>query len=274
MSLTTFFQFTHTSFLPLPPTKLPSAFAADDPAVKPETAEQIEQRGLDLAIRMLHEPETMIALNPLVQHYNIVRPNDPDASEHMVDLDRLAESFNVALADQSSCSHFRESKNGEFVHYEIVDKFTFLGGLSSKLLTYQACFRPLYQTSPGTQGRQSIGLETISDPGSGVALLGKWTVSIDDRKPGFLVLTETVKVHCNMFLSWYVKSQLESSHDSLHKEFGRKFCERMVAEDPMKDMTGKAGRTWKESEEAARKSPTDSRTGNTSVNRVGTDETS
>lgn len=122
-----------------------------------------------------------------------------------------------------------------------------MGGLTHKLMTYRACFRPLYDETPAATTRECIGLETISDPGNGVALLGKWAISEDQQKPGFLVLTETVQVHCNVFLGWYVRSQLESAHASLHKEFGRTFCAKMMEEDPSKDH-GKAGKTWKQRE--------------------------
>ncbi len=276
MSLTTFFQFTHTSYLPLPPTRPPAAQLSDSPAPKPETTEQIQSRGLKTAVAMLHQPEIMIAINPLVQHYSRVPPSDHD---RLVNLNKLAPEFNVTLAPQPSCSSFAESRNGEFVHYEIIDKFEFLGGLTSKLMTYRACFRPLYDADqnmiPKALGRESIGVETISDPGSGVALLGKWIVSVDERKPGFLVLSEKVQVHCNVFLGWYVRSQLEGAHALLHKEFGRRFCERMVEEDPMKGFDGKSGKTWRESEdERNRKGPSRTGTGSTgaSVSRVSTDE--
>ncbi|KAK5083802.1 hypothetical protein LTR05_006308 [Lithohypha guttulata] len=227
MSLTTFFQFAHTSYLPLPPTATQrNAKAGDSPQVKLETVQEIRARGIRTAVKLLHSPELMI------------------------DLDTLALKFNVALANPPSCSSFADSKNGEFVHYEIIDKFQFLGGLASKLLTYRACFRPLYDIASHTlssaQARESVGLETISDPGNGVSLLGKWVVSEDNQKPGFLVLTETVQVHCNVFLSWYVRGQLESAHAQLHKEFGRHFCESMVADDPMKGQDERVGKTWKE----------------------------
>ena len=260
MSLTTFFQFTHTSYLPLPPTKQPTTHPSDNPTPKPETASQIQQRGLETAVKMLHEPELIISLNPLVQHYSIIPPTD---HARLVNLDCLAPEFNVTLAPTPSCPQFSASTNGEFVHYEIIDKFTFLGGLASKLMTYRACFRPLYDADqtliPKGYGRDSIGVETISDPGSGVALLGKWTVSEDERKPGFLVLTESVQVHCNVFLGWYVRGQLGEAHAALHKEFGRRFCERMVEEEPGRGSDGKAGRTWGEMSESG------------GVSRVGTD---
>jgi len=116
---------------------------------------------------------------------------------------------------------------------------------------------------PKGHGRDSVGVETIADPGSGVALRGKWIVSGEEEgNPGFLVLTENVQVHCNVFLGWYVRGQLEAAHAALHKEFGRRFCERMVEEDPGKGCDGRAGRTWGEvrASESA------------SVSRVGTDE--
>lgn len=219
-------------------------------------------------------------LNPLVQHYSRVPHSDPNEQERLVDLERLGPEFNVHLGTAHSCSDFKESRVGEFVHYEIVDKFVMLGGLTSKLMTYRAAFRPLYDMSsnsaPGAAGRESIGLETISDPGSGVSLLGKWSVGEDDRKPGFLVLTEQVKVHCNVFMGWYVRSQLEQAHAQLHKEFGRFFCERMVEEDPMKGHIAKSGRTWKETEvqlqrEELRRSASGG-TGSTPISRVGTED--
>lgn len=213
----------------------------------------------------------MITLNPLVQHYTRINPFELNSENHLVDLQKLAPAFNVTLATSPNVAKFEDSKEGEFVHYEIVDKFQFLGGLTSKLMTYRACFRPLYasQSRPNTStssaaesvsnGRQSIGLETISDPGSGVSLLGKWVVREGE---GELVLEETVSVHCNVLLGWYVKGQLESAHAALHKEFGRWFVEKMkkgVARDE------RAGKTWHESRR---------KEGGTSqpVSRVGTDE--
>ena len=277
MSLTTYFQFTQTSYLPLPPTRQPDASQPpDSPASQPETIEEVTERGLRTAVKMLHAPELMIMLNPLVQHYSRISPNDPSQSSRLVNLAKLAPEFNVTLSSPSSISTFADSKNGEFIHYEIIDKFQFLGGLTSKLMTYRACFRPLYDASGNIPSslagsRESIGLETISDPGNGVALLGKWIVSEDDRKPGFLLLTESVQVHCNVFLGWYVRGQLESAHESLHKEFGRHFCERMVEEDPMKVIDrAKVGRTWKESQDL--KGPGSVAPGISPVSRVGTDE--
>lgn len=187
-------------------------------------------------------------LNPLVQNYTRIQHDNPEMTRRLVDIPRLASDFNVKLASDHSCATFADSKNGEFVHYEITDKFQLLGGLTSKLMVYRACFRPLYDESVDSSNQGSIGLETISDPGSGVALLGKWTISDDEEKPGFLLLTETVKVHCNVFLGWYVRSQLETAHASLHKEFGRSFAQKMIAGDPAKDL-GKAGKTWKEREQ-------------------------
>jgi len=246
---------------------------------KPETADQIQSRGLKTAVDMLHQPEIMIALNPLVQHYSRVDPTD---EPRLVNLDKLAPDFNVTLAPKPHCPSFADSRNGEFVHYEIIDKFEFLGGMSSKLMTYRACFRPLYDTDHTMivkgLGRESIGLETISDPGSGVSLLGKWIVSVDDRKPGFLVLTESVKVHCNVFLGWYVRSQLEGAHGALHKEFGRRFCERMVEEDPLKprEGDGRVGLTWRPSVDGRMgqlpRRNTGSTQGSVPVSRVNTNE--
>ncbi|KAK5078844.1 hypothetical protein LTS08_004004 [Lithohypha guttulata] len=279
MSLTTFFQFAHTSYLPLPPTATQrNAKAGYSPQVKLETVQEIQARGKRTAVKLLHSPELMIMLNPLVQHYSRVDPADPANEDRLVDLDTLALKFNVALANPLSCSSFADSKNGEFVHYEIIDKFQFLGGLASKLLTYRACFRPLYDVAPHTlpngQPRESQGLETISDPGNGVSLLGKWVVSEDNQKPGFLVLTETVQVHCNVFLSWYVRGQLESAHAQLHKEFGRHFCESMVAEDPMKGQDERVGKTWKEirrSESAGSYTTTTNEVGNKPLDRMRTE---
>ncbi|KAK5947619.1 hypothetical protein PMZ80_001772 [Knufia obscura] len=273
MSLTTFFQFTHTSYLPLPPTKPPPPSTQNsDPPARSETADQIQSRGLKTAISMLHQPPLMISLNPLVQHYSLVHPEN---TPRLVNLTKLAPEFNVTLAPTPSVSTFEESKNGEFVHYEIIDKFEFLGGLTSKLMTYRACFRPLYDaehsTIPKGHGRESIGLETISDPGSGVSLLGKWVVDVDETRPGYLVLRESVQVHCNVFLGWYVRGQLEGAHEMLHKEFGRRFCERMVEEDPGRGMDGKgrAGKRWRESVE--REGRVTGSTGGR-VSRVGTGE--
>ena len=171
--------------------------------------------------------------------------NQSESQNRLVNLAKLAPEFNVKLASPHSCSSFEDSRTGEFVHYEIIDKFEFLGGLTHKLMTYRACFRPLYDSTSSVSPETSIGLETISDPGSGVSLLGKWVVGEDKQKPGFLVLTETVQVHCNVFLGWYVRSQLEPAHDTLHKEFGRTFREKMMQDDPAKGM-GKAGKTWEE----------------------------
>lgn len=262
MSLTTFFQFTHTSHLPLPPPATQRKAPDSDSPVPHdyETADQISARGITTAVHMLHSPELMVMLNPLVQHYTRINPFEPDSEEHLVDLEKLAPAFNVMLATPPNVSRWGDSRNGEFVHYEIVDKFQFLGGLTSKLMTYRACFRPLYDTSSrpdtGTTNTipasnqshtASIGLETISDPGSGVSLLGKWVVK-DSERPGFLTLEETVSVHCNVFLGWYVRSQLETAHASLHKEFGRHFVEMMVQSDPMRGRDGRVGKTWKENE--------------------------
>ncbi|KAJ9658410.1 hypothetical protein H2198_003694 [Neophaeococcomyces mojaviensis] len=231
MSFTTFFQHSHTSLLPLPPVREKNSRIPDAP--NPETSADILQRGLKTALTLLHQPEVMISLNPLVVHYSCVPPT-AEMQERLVEVERLAHEFNVALANPPSCSSFEDSKNGEFVHYEITDRFNFLFGSVSKLMVYRACFRPLYVrgTGLGGDGSQSIGIETISDPGSGVALLGKWVLSVDEQRPGYIVLTETVKVHCNVFVSWYIKGQLEGAHEQIHKEFGRRFVEKMVDEDP------------------------------------------
>lgn len=151
-----------------------------------------------------------------------------------------------------------------------MDKVQILG--TSKLLTYAGCFRPLFDSrrSLGKEfDGQSNGLETISDPGNGVSLLGKWILGIDERRPGELVLEEVVDVHCNVFLGWFVKGQMESAHVGLHKEFGRRFCEMMMEGDPFKavEVEKKAGMTWKESEELRRRE-----SGLTESKRVGTDE--
>lgn len=275
MSLTTFFQFTQTSYLPLPtPRQIQSPSSSPPTSTlttkplprppNPETSNDILNRGYATALSMLHSPELMIALNPLVQHYTRIHPTDPSQSHQQVDLPRLASDFNVVLHPTSpSCHTFADSTNGEFVHYEIIDKFNMLFGSVSKLLTYKACFRPLYPidstalTPPSTsagepdprtqaQPRSSIGLETISDPGNGVSLLGKWTLSTDDTRPGFIVLTESVKVHCNFMLGWYVRSQLETSHVALHKEFGARFCQRMIEGDPLRGRDYRGGRSWGE----------------------------
>lgn len=57
MSLTTYFQFTETSSLPLPPPNQRSKSLP--PAVSYETEEEIRLRGIRTAIKMLHTPETM-----------------------------------------------------------------------------------------------------------------------------------------------------------------------------------------------------------------------
>lgn len=295
MSLTTFFQFTHTSQLALPPPATQRK-APDSDSPSPhdyETSDQISARGIATAVQMLHSPELIIMLNPLVQHYTRINPFELKSEEHLVDLGKLAPAFNVTLASPPNVSRWEDSRNGEFVHYEIVDKFQFLGGLASRLMTYRACFRPLYDAGsrpstgtadgvPTLSQRTSIGTETISDPGSGVSLLGKWIVK-DSERPGFLTLEETVSVHCNVLLSRYVKSQLESAHASLHKEFGRHFVERMMDGDPMRGKDERRGKTWKENERdemvkrtesAARRERATSRseTGSQPVSSVGTNE--
>lgn len=215
---------------------------------------------------MLHSPELMIALNPLVQHYTRISPSDPSQAAKLVDLARLAPEFNVTLSHPNpSCSSIADSRTGEFVHYEIIDKFNMLFGSVSKLLTYRACFRPLYaggaskpdSTSATTsilpsqsQGNQqaptSIGVETLSDPGSGVSLLGHWTLSVNPTNPTSITLTESVKVHCNVLFSWFVRSQLETAHAALHKEFGVRFARAMIEGDPMRGRDFRGGKSWGE----------------------------
>lgn len=262
--MTTFFQFTETSYLPLPtprhtqsPSTSPptSTTTTQPPPIPPnETSDDILQRGLRTALQMLHTPELMIALNPLVQHYTRIRSTDPADSKRLVNLPRFAPEFNVLLPTPHSVSSWSESTNGQFVHYEIIDKFNMMFGAVSKLLTYKACFRPLYpdravQTSMSSTlitGTQSIGLETISDPGQGISLLGKWTLSLDETRPGFIVLSECVNVHCGMLFGWFIRGQLETAHAALHKEFGRRFVMRMIEGDPMRGKDVRGGRSWGE----------------------------
>lgn len=265
MSMTTFFQFTETSYLPLPtprhsqtpsaspPTSTTTTHPTPLPNPPSESSAEILQRGLKTALSMLHSPELMIALNPLSQHYARISPTDPAESHRLVDLPRLVPEFNVKVPFPPSCPSWNDSTNGEFVHYEIVDKFNMLSGMVSKLMTYKACFRPLYpdsstpNTISGTSTRPgSIGLETISDPGSGVSLLGKWMLSLDDTRPGFIKLTESVNVHCGIVFGWFVRSQLETAHAALHKEFGRRFVMKMIEGDPLKGRDHRGGKSWGE----------------------------
>lgn len=180
----------------------------------------------------------MISLNPLVIHYTRVSPA-PEHQSQQVNITHLAQVFDIPIPDPPSVSTFTASKNGEFVHYEITDRFTFLFGAITKQMNYRSCFRPLYAVenthttrTTNDNNTSSIGLETISDPGSGVSLLARWILSVDKQKPGYLVLTETVKVNCNAMLKWYVKAQLQGAHEQLHSEFKRLFVEKMVDEDP------------------------------------------
>lgn len=225
---------------------------------------------------MLHSPELMIALNPLVQHYTRISPTDASQAAKLVDLSRLATEFNVTLSHpNANCNSMADSKTGEFVHYEIIDKFNMLFGSISKLLTYRACFRPLYaagmssstkgslSTSKSTsattalplhsqtaqdnhQASTSIGVETIADPGNGVSLLGHWTLSVDPTDPNSIILTESVKVHCNMLFSWFIRGQLETAHAALHKEFGVRFVRAMIEGDPMRGRDFRGGMSWGE----------------------------
>ncbi|KIW21170.1 hypothetical protein PV08_01750 [Exophiala spinifera] len=126
------------------------------PPPRGKTAEDVLAMGFSLALDMVHSARTMCTLNPFVQ---AVEPMS-DSHPKLVDTRALAKTFQVSHDDA-------EYATGPFVQYEIRDKLPVVGGWSTTLVYHSA----LRETRDG--------LESLTNPGNGVTIHGRWVLSVD-----------------------------------------------------------------------------------------------
>ncbi|KAK6385058.1 uncharacterized protein PV06_09128 [Exophiala oligosperma] len=201
-----------------------------------KTAEDVLQMGLSLALDMVHSAKTMCTLNPLVQGVQLMETSHPK----LVDTRALASTFGV---DHDDAEH----ATGPFVQYEITDKLPVFAGYSTTLVYHSA----MRETRDG--------LESLTNPGNGVTIHGRWALRVGKEGPGddggnnarkemsrpgppeesedgkfslgnasgVIHLLETQNTRCNVMLGWYIKQSLDKSHRTTHQRFKEMWRERM-----------------------------------------------
>ncbi len=194
-----------------------------------KTASDVLQTGLALALDMVQSAKTMCTLNPFVLDVTSMPADHPK----LVDTQALASNFNVDVSAAYATSQFSQ--------YEITDKLPVFAGYSTTLVYHTA----LRQTRDG--------LESLTNPGNGVTIHGRWVIKVADRgsgsdeeknkaappeesddgkfslgnASGVINLLETQQTRCNVVLSWYIKQSFDKSHRTTHRRFKELWRERM-----------------------------------------------
>jgi len=170
-----------------------------------KSAEEIIQLGLSIALDIVHDFDAMIRMNPLVTKLEHLLASDPKA----VDVTKMASDFHVPLDAPYATSSFQQ---GQFA---ITDKLTVLPGYSTDLV-YHSAMRTT-----------TTGMESLTDPGSGVTIYGRWEVKQPESETGVLHLLEMSETRSNVFLSWYIKATTNKSHQILHQGIKERWLKRM-----------------------------------------------
>ncbi|KAK5380490.1 hypothetical protein LTR20_007069 [Exophiala xenobiotica] len=215
-----------------------------------KTASDVLQTGLALALDMVQSAKIMCTLNPFVQDVTSMPADHPK----LVDVQALAATFGVqdyaATNTTNNATSAGTGAGAGWAQYEITDKLPVFAGYSTTLVYHTA----LRQTRDG--------LESLTNPGNGVTIHGRWVIKVaDDRRgddetresteqekernkaappeesedgkfslgnaSGVINLLETQRTRCNVVLSWYIKQSFDKSHRTTHRRFKELWRERM-----------------------------------------------
>ena len=200
-------------------TTLKSGFITDltipPPGTKSLTTTQLTQLSLDVALSILHDFEAFVRSSPLVT--NVVQIH---AGHHKyIDVPAFCREFGVELHPDYVVG------DGEWVQFEITDKLSILYAFSTELV-YHTAMR-----------RTKSGFESVTNPGNGVRIHGKFDVvkAAPERKgeadgeegEGVINFIEHNETRCNVFLAQYIKATTGSSHRAMHERFKEKWNEEM-----------------------------------------------
>jgi len=140
-------------------------------------------------VSILHDHETFLGLNPLATEIQLVsNQNTP-----------------FPLPDEGPLPPPPENPNEAWKTYEVVDIVPRFGGLWNQRAEYTTTICNLEN---GIKGETNARL--------GIHIVSSWLVEKD--ADGELVLNETVKVDCSVFLVPLIKSSLNSSHENMRKK--------------------------------------------------------
>ncbi|GAM86550.1 hypothetical protein ANO11243_045640 [Dothideomycetidae sp. 11243] len=137
------------------------------------------------AVQLLHKHEELLRLNPLI--VDIKRSQRPDR----------------APEDES-----------HYTWYELTDHITYFPGLS-----YDVPYHGGFLDTPD-------GLKTHVYAPAGLEIRERWSIARADDESGLadgqsLVLIEDVDMSCNIFLTYFVRKNIEASHATLTRRLLR-----------------------------------------------------
>lgn len=195
--------FTHTqttTLKPLQPT-------LSEPSATPQPT---SEACYDAALALLHDPATIITLNPLVTDFEevdssstSVKPLLPPLLDSALDAQRLS-----------------ESTNSQRKFFRITDSKPLLGGWYTAKISYHISYL-----------RVDGGCDTVVAAPGGVSIDGSWRVSKagangqdEDEE---LTLEERATVTCPRIFAPFIKGTLGSSHGEMHDRFVEKWRARL-----------------------------------------------
>lgn len=203
-------------------TTLRSGYITDlvlPPAKPGQDPNAILQEGLSAIYASIHDPKTMITLNPLVQDVKQIASSDSKAVDHQT----LAPSFGVDLnAPYLAPSSTQDNSNAPssspygFNHFEILDKLNLAFGFTQNLI-YHAAIRPT-----------RWGMEAFTNAGSGVTIFGRWEIKVADNGRVINII-EKNEIRCNVVVSWYINRTVDKSHAETHARLKAKWISDMKA---------------------------------------------
>ena len=142
-------------------TTLKSGFITDltipPPGTQSLTADHLSQLSLDVALALLHDLEAFIRSSPLVTNVARIHPGHAK----YIDVRAFCQLFDLELHPDYVVD---EEGGAEWVQYEITDKLSVLYAFSTEIVYYTA------------MRRTKSGFESVTNPGNGVRIHGKFDV--------------------------------------------------------------------------------------------------
>jgi hypothetical protein len=210
--------------MPLFQTTIRSGFITDLILPLPtetKTPADVVRDGLATIFASIHDPNTMIKLNPLVQDVKPLLESDPGA----VDAEAMCRDFGIEVNPPYAAEAFQQ--------FEITDELNIAFGYTTDLV-YHSAIRAT-----------KMGMQAFTDPGNGVRIFGSWEIKVadgdgdSDRSEGLdqgtvglaggkvIHIVERNETRCNVVLGWYIKSTLDKSHRVTHARLKERWIEKM-----------------------------------------------
>jgi hypothetical protein len=168
-----------------------------------KNGQDLETIAYDTAMEVLHDFPAFIRSNPLVSDVVEIFPNN----DKYIDVPAFCKEFDVDLNSPNATSGWTQ--------YDITDNLNLLFGYTQKLV-FQSALR-----------KTKTGFESVTNPGSGVRLHGRFNIEKSSEAPGIINFIEHNETKCNVFLGVYIKATLGSSHKTLHENFKKAWNEKM-----------------------------------------------